>query len=184
MRFRNLAIACLAGVLSSNSFASAETYKYDALGRLVSVQSTNGTTIFNYDPAGNRTQINVTSTVSYDLAVAILNGRTYLPDVGDWIGNADSRELYFNDSVGKRGPWGYLVTYYLGRYVAILACVDTARTTNASTPIYWGSIDGDWAPDIRMGYGDGGDIWMTFDTTGPVDYYYEPIGAFVEFRPL
>jgi predicted site-specific integrase-resolvase len=49
--------------LSQSSVSAATTYKYDNLGRLACVAYDNGKVIvYNYDPAGNRTQVVVQGT--------------------------------------------------------------------------------------------------------------------------
>lgn len=41
---------------------SADQFTYDALGRLVRVQTSNATTVYSYDAVGNRSLVSVTST--------------------------------------------------------------------------------------------------------------------------
>lgn len=68
MRLRSVAMLTLgAGVLALAGAAPAlaDSYTYDALGRLVTVQTDNGSTItYTYDAAGNRTAMNVTGSGS------------------------------------------------------------------------------------------------------------------------
>jgi YD repeat-containing protein len=55
-----LAQIALAGLVASllGRTASAQTYTYDALGRLTQVTNSDGSTVtYSYDPAGNRTQV-------------------------------------------------------------------------------------------------------------------------------
>lgn len=40
---------------------SADQFTYDALGRLIRVQTSNATTVYSYDAAGNRSVVSVTS---------------------------------------------------------------------------------------------------------------------------
>ncbi|MBC8037212.1 MAG: RHS repeat protein [Rhizobiales bacterium] len=50
-------------MLSQIASANADTYTYDALGRLKSVTYSDGSTItYAYDPAGNRTTLTQTAT--------------------------------------------------------------------------------------------------------------------------
>jgi YD repeat-containing protein len=55
-----LAQIALAGLVATllGRTASAQTYTYDALGRLTQVTNSDGSTVtYSYDPAGNRTQV-------------------------------------------------------------------------------------------------------------------------------
>jgi YD repeat-containing protein len=67
MRWLKMGLLGLAGlaVLAESAPALADTYAYDALGRLVSVTTDNGSTItYVYDDADNRTAMNVTGSGS------------------------------------------------------------------------------------------------------------------------
>lgn len=51
------------------SFAqAAERFEYDALGRLIRVQSPTSTTVYSYDAAGNRSVVSVTSSSPHPAA--------------------------------------------------------------------------------------------------------------------
>jgi YD repeat-containing protein len=86
------ALAGFAGMLASSAAAAPETttYRYDALGRLVSTSGEGGETALQYDPAGNRTQYIVTGMAgtagilvagSFETAALPASGYEYGPHV-------------------------------------------------------------------------------------------------------
>jgi YD repeat-containing protein len=61
MKRSQILLGALAAALLAAGAARADTYTYDALGRLVTVVSASGgTRTYTYDAAGNRTAITVT----------------------------------------------------------------------------------------------------------------------------
>ena len=62
LRFVSATAATVLVAVSPLAAQETKTYTYDALGRLVAVEESGGpnnqtTTSYNYDPAGNRTQV-------------------------------------------------------------------------------------------------------------------------------
>lgn len=57
----SLALGIAAGSSSHVMAQSADNFTYDALGRLTRVQTSNATTVYSYDAAGNRSVVSVTS---------------------------------------------------------------------------------------------------------------------------
>jgi hypothetical protein len=54
-------ISCLGGLLLAGSVALADTYTYDAYGRLMGVTFSDGSSVsYQYDPAGNRLVVSQT----------------------------------------------------------------------------------------------------------------------------
>jgi hypothetical protein len=81
-------LICLPSVLTLFAFEASATetttYTYDALGRLVSTKRIGGPgnaeATYSYDDAGNRTNVNVDTTIpSMKVIVVPLNGFTVIP---------------------------------------------------------------------------------------------------------
>lgn len=82
-------LAFTAGLALSSAAAQepAEEYEYDALGRLIKVNQTDGSAIdYTYDPAGNRKRVDIAGTGVSDrdpyaplVIVVPLNGFVVIP---------------------------------------------------------------------------------------------------------
>ena len=93
-----LVLALLCGLVGS---AAGATYGYDPLGRLVSVIDDSGKqTLYVYDPAGNRTTVSTTATVTKVVPSAVDDSYTY---------NYGSGTFVFNPRLNDSDPSGLTI---------------------------------------------------------------------------
>ncbi len=76
-RFQYVAMACLSGLGLSPALADEVEYKYDALGRLVEVERSDGIkTIYTLDAAGNRTEVKEDIPPSVPASISVPSSNT------------------------------------------------------------------------------------------------------------
>jgi YD repeat-containing protein len=80
LKFTCLAAVALTIVMASSAVAGTTSYKYDELGRVVEVDYPDGSKItYQYDAAGNRTQVTRTAGSSAQVIVVPLLGGLVIP---------------------------------------------------------------------------------------------------------